>query len=108
MCIRDRWVDRAAVGESAVSGTAVSEALKRAAERAGVNPQRVTIHGMRHLAAALWKKAHGNDIRGLQSFLGHSNVATTQVYDEVMSSDEKTDYDSMTAALFAGAIMAHT
>ena len=98
----------AAVGESAVSGTAVSEALKRAAERAGVNPQRVTIHGMRHLAAALWKKAHGNDIRGLQSFLGHSNVATTQVYDEVMSSDERTDYTAMAAALFAGADMART
>lgn len=105
---RGQWVNRAAVGESAISGTAVSEALKRAAERAGVNPQRVTIHGMRHLAAALWKKAHGNDIRGLQSFLGHSNVATTQVYDEVMSSDERTDYDGMTAALFAGANMAHT
>ena len=105
---RGQWVDRAGVGESAVSGTAVAEALKRAAERAGVNPQRVTIHGMRHLAAALWKKAHGNDIRGLQSFLGHSNVATTQVYDEVMSSDERTDYTAMAAALFAGADMART
>ena len=105
---RGQWVDRAAVGESAVSGTAVAEALKRAAERAGVSANRVTIHGMRHLAAAPWKKAHGNDIRGLQSFLGHSNVATTQVYDEVMSSDERTDYDTMTAALFAGVNMAHT
>ena len=105
---RGQWVDRAAAGEGAVSGTAAAEALKRAAERAGVNPQRVTIHGMRHLAAALWKKAHGNDIRGLQSFLGHSNVATTQVYDEVMSSDERTDYTAMAAALFAGADMART
>ena len=105
---RGQWVDRRSAG--AISGTSVAEALKRAAERAGVNPKRVTIHGMRHLAAALWKKAHGNDIRGLQSFLGHSNVATTQVYDEVMSSDERTDYQAMAAALFAGAgaDMAHT
>lgn len=103
---RGNYIQRAA-GE-AVSGTAVAEALKRAAERAGVNPQRVTIHGMRHLAAALWKKAHGNDIRGLQQFLGHSNVATTQVYDDVMNSDERTDYDGMAAALFAGVNMAHT
>ena len=58
-----RYIQRTA-GE-AVSGTAAAEALKRAAVRAGVNPDRVTIHGMRHLAAALWKKAHGNDIRCL-------------------------------------------
>ena len=105
---RGNYINRAAAGEGAISGTAVAEALKRAAERAGVNPDRVTIHGMRHLAAALWKKAHGNDIRGLQQFLGHSNIATTQVYDEVMSSDERTDYNAMADALFAGANMART
>lgn len=89
----------------ALSGTAASEALKRAAERAGVNPDRVTLHGMRHLAAALWKKAHGNDIRGLQSFLGHANVATTQIYDETVFSDERTDYNAMAEALFMGHVM---
>lgn len=99
-----RYIQRKA-GE-AVSGTAAAEALKRAAMRAGVNPDRVTIHGMRHLAAALWKKAHGNDIRGLQSFLGHSNVSTTQIYDEVVFNDEKTNYNAMADALFAGHAMA--
>ena len=89
----------------AVSGTAAAEALKRAAARAGVNPDRVTLHGMRHLAAALWKKAHGNDIRGLQSFLGHANVATTQIYDETVFSDERTNYGAMAEALFAGQMM---
>ena len=100
-----RYVQRTA--GDALSGTSAAEALKRAAERAGVNPDRVTIHGMRHLAARLWKIAHGNDIRGLQTFLGHSNVATTQVYDEAMSGDERTNYDAMAEALFAGAPMAH-
>ena len=100
------YIQRAA-GEP-VSGTAAAEALKRAAERAGVNPDRVTLHGMRHLAAALWKKAHGNDIRGLQSFLGHANVATTQIYDETVFSDERTNYGAMAAALFNGAMMAPT
>ena len=101
---RGNYIQRSA-GE-AVSGTAAAEALKRAAERAGVDPRRVTIHGMRHLAAAIWKEAHGNDIRGLQSFLGHANVATTQIYDETVFSDERTDYDAMAEALFMGHAMA--
>jgi integrase len=103
---RGRYIQRTA-GE-AVSGTAASEALKRAATRAGVNPQRVTLHGMRHLAAKLWKRVNGNDIRGLQQFLGHSSVQTTQIYDEVLSSDDRTDYNAMADALFAGHEMAHT
>jgi len=100
---RGNYIQRAA-GEP-VSGTAAAEALKRAAVRAGVNPDRVTLHGMRHLAAALWKKAHGNDIRGLQSFLGHSNIATTQIYDETVFSDERTNYGAMAEALFTGQMM---
>ena len=103
---RGNYVQRSA-GEP-VSGTAAAEALKRAAVRAGVNPDRVTLHGMRHLAAALWKKAHGNDIRGLQSFLGHANVATTQIYDETVFSDERTNYGAMAEALFAGHDMTRT
>ena len=103
---RGRYVQRTA--SDAVSGTAASEALKRAAVRAGVNPQRVTLHGMRHLAARLWKERHGNDIRGLQQFLGHASVQTTQIYDEVLSSDDRTDYNAMADALFAGHEMAHT
>lgn len=100
---RGNYIQRA--GGEPVSGTAAAEALKRAAVRAGVNPDRVTLHGMRHLAAALWKKAHGNDIRGLQSFLGHANVATTQIYDETVFSDERTNYGAMAEALFAGQMM---
>lgn len=91
------WVTRSQ-GE-ALSGTAAAEAIKRAAKRAGVDPRRVSIHGMRHLAAKLYKKTHGNDMRGLQRFLGHANIATTQIYDQVMSGDDTTNYDAMAGIL---------
>lgn len=99
-----RYIQRS-VGEP-LSGTAASEALKRVAERAGVDPRRVTIHGMRHLAARIWRESHaGSDIRGLQQFLGHTNVATTQIYDEQLFGDESTDYNAMAAALFGAGIV---
>lgn len=88
----------------AISGTAVSDALKRAAVRAEVNPDRVTLHGMRHLAAKLWKEEHGNDMRGLQEFLGHASPSTTMIYDEIMFGDERTRYDAMADNLFGGAL----
>lgn len=94
-----------AVGEH-ISGTAVAEALKRAAERAGVDPQRVTVHGMRHLSARLWKDAHGKDLRGLQEFLGHANIQTTVIYDSNMFGGDDTDFDAMADALFGSATMA--
>lgn len=86
----------------ALTGTAASEALKRAAERAGIDPKRVTLHGMRHLAAKLYKRAHGNDMRGLQQFLGHVNISTTQIYDQVLDSDDRVNYGAMADILFGG------
>jgi integrase/recombinase XerD len=58
--------------------------LRRAAEAAGLT-RRVTPHMLRHTAATLLIET-GVDIRIVQRLLGHSSIATTEVYTHV--SDE--------------------
>lgn len=59
--------------------------VPRLAERAGIE-KRVTPHVLRHTAATMTLRAHG-DVRRVQAFLGHSSVQTTQVYTHVDEAD---------------------
>ena len=63
----------------------VQQMVARLAERAGIE-KRVTPHVLRHTAATLLLKGHRN-LREVQEFLGHANVATTQVYTHVLAED---------------------
>lgn len=54
--------------------------LKRAAARVGLeHDPRVHVHALRHMAAHTLEEA-GVDVRGIQEFLGHSSLATTERY----------------------------
>ena len=55
-----------------------SEALRRAAENAGIR-KRVTTHALRHSFATDLIRG-GTDIRTLQELLGHADVKTTEIY----------------------------
>jgi integrase/recombinase XerD len=73
-----------ASGKSHLSRMRLFQIVRAMAADAGIPPERVSPHVLRH-AFATHLLSGGADLRVLQSLLGHADIATTQIYTHVDS-----------------------
>lgn len=71
-------------GKKHLSRVRLFQIVRALAAEAGIAPERVSPHVLRH-AFATHLLAGGADLRVLQSLLGHADIATTQIYTHVDS-----------------------
>ena len=88
----DRWLEQVEAkslwlfpsGKSHLSRVRLFQIVRQMAADAGISPERVSPHVLRH-AFATHLLSGGADLRVLQSLLGHADIATTQIYTHVDS-----------------------
>lgn len=72
-----------------ISNRTIQLRLKKYIKISGLDPKLYTPHKLRHTAATLMYKYGNVDIRTIQSILGHTSVATTQIYTHLDDEDIK-------------------
>lgn len=78
--------------KSRMSNRAIQHMIDKYLVKAGFDSTRYSTHKLRHTAATLMYR-EGVDIRTLQKVLGHTSVATTQIYTHVADDNVKRAID---------------
>jgi site-specific recombinase XerD len=92
--LRDYYGAPEAEGDQPLTGEAVAQALKRYAAKAGVDPDSITIHSLRHLGAELYYAASG-DVHETQRFLDHARLETTSIYLQRLTGEDHRHWQAM-------------
>jgi integrase/recombinase XerD len=78
----ERWLFPSRGGDGHLTRQRCGQMLKELALQAGIDPERLSPHVLRHAFASHLLDG-GADLRSVQQMLGHADIATTQIYTHV-------------------------